>query len=103
MLDVKVEVNAEDVQRQVVQAIIDSAIGEALKKSLEELAKEWKVAGYWDNSLTKTIKQEAEALLRQETIKRVKPIIVAKVESLITDDFVEAIVRKGWESIRWGY
>ena len=98
MTDIKVNVSAEDVEKVVSEAIINSVIGETIKKQVNELLKggyrftnaiDSTIQGYVNQEIQRCVKEQAE-LINSEVIKKITPELISE------------IVDKGLKSLR-GY
>ncbi len=99
--EVKVNVNidAAAIEAQIMQAILDSAIGKSLTAELTKLAETWKIQSYWDSTLQKTIREIAESVIRQRVADAVGPMVKANVDRFITPDLVAGAVDSAFSRI----
>ncbi len=102
MSEVTVLIDAEKIQHEVTQAILDSAIGKQLKKTLEELAKKWNVGGYWNNTLTKIVEDEVNSVIRTKVREAIIPYLETNVPKLITPSLLEELTTAAMSSLKVG-
>ena len=89
MTSIEVNINAEAVQAQVVQAILDSAIGASLKVTLEKLATEWKLQSSWESNLKKIIEQEVQSIIRKAVHDKLEAEFTTFIGGFVTPQLVQ--------------
>jgi len=100
MSDVTVLIDAEKIEHEVTQAILDSAIGTQLKKKLEELAEKWKIGAYWDDNLKKVIEQEVNQIIRDKVREAIKPHLEKNIARLVTPHLLNELIEAGMSQLK---
>lgn len=100
-MDLKVEINAEDLNKQVTEAIAKSAIGEALKEQIDktvvEMSKGWN--NPYENIIKQHISQEIEKVLSEDYQEAMNDFVKSKM----TDEFVQSLFTKVFEAAERRY
>jgi len=106
-MDIKVDINAEDVNKAVITAIINSSFGSNLKDSIDTVIKKFGSSSYWDSALTKTIENNIYDIIRKNIVDNYSDKIKEQIAKHLTPDFISEIVRKSTDriikSMRDGY
>jgi len=91
-----IQIDAKIVEDAVAKAIVDSAIGEKIKKSVEDLLKQ-----SWDNPIDTAIKRVvtdvALKIVQVEYHNKIAETIKAKVTDETIDEFVKAFWDTVWK------
>lgn len=95
-MDFKLDIDADEVNRHVSQAILDSCIGKELKDGIEKEVKElvsgsWNKPGLLDGIIRAEVKNILRDLLRGEEYG---PKLDREVRVAITDETIKAVVNK---------
>lgn len=93
-MDIKVDIDPEKVNQMVVQAILQSAIGEEIQKEINNVLKAWDSPV--KKAIAKVIDREMVSIISEEF----GPTIKEKVKDLVTDDLLTDLVNKAWENFR---
>jgi len=97
-MDIKLDINPAEIQEAVSKAIIDSSIGDSIKKAIESLIKnEYKfnrvIEGQVESHFSAIIR---DWLMKDETIRdKVKALISDK----LTDEAMSILVNKLWDNM----
>lgn len=94
-LDMKVEINAEQVQQQIVKAIMESAIGENLNVEINRLLT--KSNTWTDNIIQTAIKRVMEDVMTKEIMKNLegrREEIKLLVANRLTDEMISRTLDK---------
>lgn len=100
-MDLKIDINPEQINKLVAEAVLNSAIGEQVKtqvqKNVDELGKSY------NNPIGGVIKKHINDLILQCLMKEHSELLRAKVhEALsgkITDEFVDKVMDAGWRNM----
>ena len=94
-MEIKVDVNPEDINKMVSEAILKSAIGDKIKEVIQESVSK---LGNWDSPMKKAI----EEVVHKEIIRIVQAEhgekIKMAIRALITDQLVEEVCKAAWDS-----
>lgn len=94
-MEIKVNIDAEAINKQITEAVAKSAIGKEIKRVIEEKVKELSTS--YNNPLTRVVGLEIEKMLRQlieeEYIGKIKEL----VSKQMSDEFVKDILGKMWK------
>lgn len=93
---VRVSLDAEAIQRQVVDAILESAIGDAVKKGIENLRDKFKDAYEFNHWIEQAIKEETHLIIKDLIHTEMHDMIVAKVKEVTTEKLVADVVTRVW-------
>ncbi|MEJ1404715.1 MAG: hypothetical protein RPU73_12740 [Candidatus Sedimenticola sp. (ex Thyasira tokunagai)] len=101
MMDLNVNIDPEQINKLVAEAVLNSAIGEQVKaqvqKNVDELGKSY------NNPIDAVIKKHINDLILQCLMAEHAELLKAKVhEALsgkITDEFVNKVMDAGWRNI----
>ena len=100
-MDVKVDINSEDVNRMVVDAILKSTLGEAVQEAIKKAVKD--ISRSYDNPLEAVIKKHIDTViigvLHSEYKEVMRSQVQKSLEGKVTDDFVSKIVQKAFDAI----
>lgn len=100
-MDVKVDINPEDVNRMVVDAILKSTLGKAVQDAVKESV--GKISRSYDNPLQRVIEKHIDDVILGVLHSEYKEVMKSKVQEAlagkITDDFVNKIVQKAFDAI----
>jgi len=99
MTDVQVLIDAQKIESEVTQAILDSAIGTQLKKSLEKLAEQWKLGSYWQDNLTKIIEKEVNQIIHAKVREAIRPHLEKNVDHLVTKELLDKLIIAGMSQL----
>jgi hypothetical protein len=96
-MSIKIDVDAEAVNKMVTDAILDSAIGETLRavvsKKVEALSKEY------NNPVELEVDRQIQLIVKDLVQEKFKPMIAAKVNELMTEELVGRISTRAWENL----
>jgi hypothetical protein len=96
-MSIEVKVDAEAVNKMVVDAILESAIGatlrEVVSKKVAELGKSY------NNPIEIAVDREVQLLVSSIVNEKFKPMIATKVNELMTDEMVSRISQAAWENL----
>jgi hypothetical protein len=97
VMAIEVNITPEQINEAVGQAIVDSAIGQSMKKLLEEKVKE--LGNPYSGLLPKVLEQEVALVLRE--MIREEPyatMIREKVKEKLTDEIVYKVTNAAYDS-----
>lgn len=101
-MDIKLDIDAQQINDMVSKAVIESAIGDALKSSIDEQVK--KLNRGWDSPLDSIVRQEVQAacfrILREEYKEEIESVVKDKLAEQITGDFIGEIMIAALDKIR---
>lgn len=100
-MDLKIDINPEQINKLVAEAVLNSAIGEQVKtqvqKNVDELGRSY------SNPIDGVIKRHINDLILQCLMNEHSELLKAKVhEALsgkITDEFVNKVMDAGWRNM----
>lgn len=94
-MELQLNISPEQINEMVSQAILDSAIGEQVRKAVEDKVKDLSRA--YDNPIHKIVEKEigreVERLVREEFGAQVK----AAVKEKVTEQFTSDLMTKMWD------
>lgn len=94
-MDVKVEINAEQVQQQIVKAIVDGAIGNHIEKAVNDVLSSKN--SWTDNMVQSVVKYAVATIARQEIMKILegrREQIKDKLAERLTDELMDKTLEK---------
>lgn len=95
-MDFKVDIDPEQINKEVSEAILKSAIGKQLKESIEKEVKN--LGGLYNNPMDTVIRGEVNKVIKELIAEKYQDQIRAEVEKHITDKVVSDITGKAWEA-----
>jgi hypothetical protein len=99
MADIKVELNGEDVNRAIADAIVKSMLGDTIVKMTNEYVRG--LSSSWDNPIKKVIEAEVRTQV-VDLVKQSIPKIQAEVHAQISSELVAKIVSSAIEKLMKG-
>ncbi len=94
-MELNVNINPEDINKQIVEAVAKSAIGETLEKVIKnEVAK---ISTSYNNPLERVIRAEIERIVRETIINEHKPQLQKMVSKKLTEQITDDLLSKLWE------
>lgn len=104
-MSLSIDINPEDVNKMVSEAILNSAIGENVKKQIDTYIKE---LNYSHSSPIKDVIQGTVSCMIRETIEseykeQLREILKQALDERITIDLMSGIVDSAMEAIRRRY
>lgn len=100
-MEINVDINKEEIQKQIVDAITKSAIGDEIQAAVTKILKT--ETGTFGNRKT-LVERSVEAALQEmlrfvigEQLRERKELINSQVASLITDDAIISMSRGMWD------
>lgn len=97
MINVNVDIKPEDINQMVSSAVLKSALGDAIKKQIDEA-----IAGLnksWDNPLKKTVDTFVNNIVHEILVREHKDTIAQIVREQITQDTIQKICQKAWDKL----
>lgn len=91
-MEFKVDIKPENVNDAIVKAVLESSIGDIVKKSIEENVKSLTTRGY-GNPIEKVIKDVILEVVKEEVLKR-RDNIRKIISENLTDKMVKASIEK---------
>lgn len=95
MAEIKVDISAEDINKEIRDAIVNSAIGTELKRAMEKKIKEFSQS--WNNPLERVVSNEIATIVRASVEKEYLPQIKKFITEKMTDKFVKDLLDKLWK------
>jgi len=104
--EIKINISPEDIQRAVVQAVVDSSIGETLNRVISDILNQ-KIEGTYANGykrssiLEDAVRKEVELIIAKFIAAEVserKSQITEFIALKITDDVVNKWCEAGWQN-----
>ncbi len=94
-MELNVNINPEDINKQIVEAVAKSAIGETIEKVIkDEVAK---ISTSYNNPLERVIRAEIERIVRETIINEHKPQLQKMVSNKLTEQITDDLLSKLWE------
>lgn len=98
----EVKIDAEAVQRQVSQAILDSTIGEAVRKAVQ--TEVGRLSSTWNNPLEQVVREEVKrqvtsVLQEPENEAVIREAVRAALEEAVLKDLVGAAMGLLWKEV----
>lgn len=97
-MDIKVDINPEQINQAISEAIIKSAIGEQLEKVIK--AEVAKISTSYNNPIEAVVRNHIHEAVRdvvkEQYAEKIKELISAKV----TEEFTVELFEKLWEAFR---
>ena len=99
-MELNVDIDPEQINKMVADAVLESALGEAVKKTIAEQVKS--ISSSYNNPLESVIRKYMQDMVEQVLIKDYGKELKAKVNtavaSKITDDFIGKIIESGFRN-----
>lgn len=94
---IKVNIDAEQINKMVSEAILQSAIGEELKDVVENFCgrHSYEMRRMVNDAMKQAVKSHVRNNLPHDVIK-------AKCKEMMTEEAVNQAVERVWNSIKWG-
>ena len=98
-MQVDIQLDPKVIEQSITKAIIDSALGDALKTEIERQLREL-TGKYWDNALEKMVREEMVMVIRRildedGNREKIREVIAAKLEDTMLDE----IVARLWDRV----
>ena len=91
-MDIKVDINSKQIEKQVTEAIIKSAIGEKIKESIDSMMKD---GGYRiDSIIEKVVESEMKSIIRNTIVIEQNDTIKKLVTKAITEEAIQKVIDK---------
>lgn len=96
-MDLKLDIKPEDIEKAVVQAIIESSIGTSIKQRLDEILKGYQIK----NAIEEVIVREIKLMVREviSNDPNLKLTIETKYKEKITQDLLDKAVNFSIEKL----
>ena len=96
-MNLNVEVNPEEINKQITEAVAKSAIGVELSKTIEKKVKE--MSASYNNPFDAIVKKEIEAIMTCIIRDEYKKQIQEQVRAKLSEKFVDEIISKMWDHV----
>jgi len=99
VMDIKVDVKAEDVQGAVVRAIMESALGASLRAAVDKILSEkesWNAKALVDRVVEDELRKEISKIANTMIMEK-RATIKERVTALLTDEAIQAFTSKSWD------
>lgn len=104
-MDLKVDINAEEVMGHVKKAILDSSLGKHIQEAIEKIVDEINKTGYGrDDIITQAVKTEVRQVIETTIKETFRGRIEKQVKEKITEEFIDNCFTKlwtAWQESRW--
>lgn len=97
-MDIKVDLDADAVNRTVTDAIVNSVIGVEIRKAIEAQMKEF--TSTYNNPLHAVVKDQVRSVVERILTVEYRTKIEQSVRELVTDEMISEIAQKAWESLK---
>lgn len=91
-----VDISPEDINKYVADKILNSALGEALRKVIDDEIK--KLSQSYDNPLQKAVQQEIQRLIMAVVETEYGPKLRAAIQERMTDKIVGEVANKAFDA-----
>lgn len=95
-MDINVNLDPEQINKVVAEAILQSAIGEQLEKVIDREVQ--KLSRSYDNPIEGVVRQEIQAAVTNIVHERYAEKIKAMVAQKVTEQFTEELFDKLWSA-----
>ncbi len=102
-IKVDVSISPEDIQRQVVDAILHSSIGERIHERVTALEKEWKTKDYFGYAIQSAIEAEVKTTIADLVHTKLRPDIERAVMAKVTPKVIDDAVTQVWKRVVGGW
>ncbi len=103
-IDIKVKIDAQNVNEYVAKAILESALGAEIEKALKEVVTETCGGGlYGSNPLKAAIEKEVSNTIHKFIHTEYKEQIKKHIRDHITEEVLADITSKAWEAFKDRY
>jgi len=99
-MEVNVDIKKEDIEKHLVEAIINSSLGEELKNVCDDALKD--LTGF-NSPLKRSIEKTVGNVIDNFVRTTYKEVIEAEVKKCMTEEVVADIARKAWEKLSSNY
>jgi len=96
-MNVDVKIDAEQINKMVASAILNSVIGKEINEAINKFIKSCDQINTWNNPITKAVESEIRKQIAFIINNEYKCVIEQKIKKCITDDVVSSITAKAWE------
>lgn len=96
-MDLKIDINPEDINKMVSEAILKSAIGPALTKVIEEEVS--KLSRSYDNPIAPVVRQIIHQTIRDLILNEFKEPIEKHVRENLTAEIQTQLASKAWDAL----
>jgi hypothetical protein len=93
-MEIKVDVNAEQINQAVAEAIAKSVVGEKIKEFIEKSLKD--MTSSYGNPIEPVVRQLVLDSIKDCLVANYKPKLEQLVKERITDEMVGAFIDKVW-------
>jgi hypothetical protein len=95
-MEIKVDVNAEQINQAVAEAIAKSVVGEKIKEFIEKSLKD--MTSSYGNPIEPVVRNLVLESVRDYLVANYKPKLEELVKQRITDEMVAAFIDKVWQT-----
>jgi uncharacterized membrane protein YheB (UPF0754 family) len=100
-MDLKIDLNAEKINKEISEAIAKSAIGEELNKEIQKLSN--KIFSGYESPFTNVVYSFIEQICRDVISKNYESKIKEYISEKLTEDFIKELFDKMWSSFKGRY
>jgi len=93
-MEIHLDIKPEDINREVTQAIVNSAFGSTLKDSINETIKRFSGTNYWSSTMETHVTNELHKIVSNMVRDQYSDKIREQVAKHLTPDFINEIVSK---------
>jgi hypothetical protein len=97
-MDVKIDVNPEDVKAALTKAIVDGAMGKEIEKAMLSM-REYNGSRFC-TALESVVKGEIENIIREEVRKKYEGELREKVKEKLTTGLMDELIEKSLKGLR---
>lgn len=100
-MEIEVNISAEDIEKNITEAVVNSAVGESMVKEIQDAIKESLTSSYNRDSVIKRLAaRQVEGAITDLLLSTYKEQIRAEVAEQITRDLVSDLVSSCMENMR---
>jgi hypothetical protein len=96
-LDVKVDIDAEQVNKMIAEAVLNSVLGKEIKKHIQDYAS--KINSTYDNPIKDIVKRTVDQIvwdiLNADYKEAIRAEITRQLADKMSDEFIEGIAKAG--------
>lgn len=103
VVGVKVSLDAEQIQQQVVTAILESTIGDAVKKGIASIHEKYKEGYEFQRWVDAAIEAEVKKVISGLVVTELRPMIEERVKAAVNEKMVDGVVQAVWDKAMRDY
>lgn len=89
---IQVTLDAQAIEAQVTQAILDAALGAKIKDAIEKSIKQFNIDSYFDNALRTIVEQQMKSAIADMVREKYSDVVLQKVHEKFDDAFMHDVI-----------